>query len=404
MRTIVHAVLGAALLWPVCAAAQVQQHHHGGAQGCSEPTLACATKVTPTFTPDGSLLVAFAAGGRVLVARSSDLGQTFTPPVAVNAEPLRLDSGPDARPKIVVDREGRIVVAFGTFKDDAFNGQVFYAQSLDGGATFAAPRPVTADPESQRFETIALDTDGSVFVAWLDKRNRRPAAQRGETYPGAALVTAWSKDSGATVSQERLACDNTCECCRIGVAFAGPGRPVVLFRNIFAGGVRDHAVVTFSDHATPGPLRRVSVDDWRIDACPHHGPSLTIAADGTYHVAWYTNGRARSGLFYAHSADGGETFSAPMAIGAADRRPSNPALLATRRGLWLAWKEFDGEETSIKAMVSRDGGATWTAPTMVARTAQASDHPLLTGNGHQVFVSWMSQADGYRLIPFEDAP
>jgi len=382
----------------------MHQHDHGTAQGCTEPILACATKVTPTFVPDGSLLVAFAAGGHVLVARSTDLGRTFTPSVAVNAQPMRLDSGPDARPKIVVTREGRIVVAFGTFKDSAFNGQVFMSYSRDGGATFAPPQPLTADQESQRFETVALDVDGSVFFAWLDKRNRAPAKLRGESYAGAALAFAWSKDGGASAWETRIAYDNTCECCRLGVAFTGPGRPVVLFRKIFEGGIRDHAVVTFSDPTTPGPIRRVSVDDWRIDACPHHGPSLAIAADGTYHAAWYTNSRTRRGLFYARSADEGASFSAPMAIGAADRRASNPALLAMNGGVWLAWKEFDGEETAVKVMVSRDNGVTFTAPVTAARTAQASDHPLLISNGHQVFLSWMSEGEGYRLLPLEDAP
>ena len=105
-----------------------------------------------------------------------------------------------------------------------------------------------------------------------------------------------------------MATDNTCECCRLGLAFAGPGRPVVVFRNIFEGGVRDHAVMTFADPATPGEVRRVSKDDWQIAACPHHGPSLSISAAGAYHVTWYTNGKARKGLFYARSEDEGRTF------------------------------------------------------------------------------------------------
>jgi hypothetical protein len=401
MRKIIHAGLAVALLGPAAATAQMT-HQHGAEPACAEPILACATKVTPAFAPDGSLFVAFAAGGHVLVARSADLGRSFEAPVAVNREPMRLDSGPDARPKIVIDRDSRLIVAFGIFKDSAFNGQVFIAHS-DRERGFAPPLPVTTDMESQRFEALALDADGSLFVAWLDKRNRVPAAQRGEKYPGAALAFAWSKDNGATVSQTRIAQDNTCECCRLAVDFAAPGRPAVLFRNIFEGGVRDHAVTTFADPMTPGPIRRVSVDDWQIDACPHQGPALAIAKDGTYHAAWYTNGRARHGLFYARASDG-VSFSSPIAIGSADRRPSNPALLAADGCVWLAWKEFDGEEIAINAMVSHDSGASWTAPSIVARTVQASDHPLLVANGRQVFLSWMSRAEGYRLMPLKDSP
>lgn len=378
-------------------------HSHGGSE-CADTDLSCASTVTPAFAPDGSLWIAWAAGGRVSVARSPDLGRTFAPAVAVNREPLRLDSGPDARPKLAIDRSEHIAVAYAWFKDSAFNGQVLTTYSTDGGRSFAPSRPITRDPESQRFEAIAFDPDGTLFAAWLDKRDRVPARERGDNYVGAALAFAWSKDGGETYSETRIAKDNTCECCRLGVAFAGPGRPVVLFRNVFGGMVRDHAITTFSDPATPGPVYRVSVDDWAIEVCPHAGPSLALAPDGSYHAAWFTNGNVRKGIFYARSMDQGRTFTRPMPIGIPDRNPSRPFVLAARRAVWLAWKEFDGEQTTVSVMESRDRGANWTMPKVVARTSDNSDHPLLIANGNRVFLSWMTRADGYRFIPLEDVP
>jgi hypothetical protein len=357
---------------------------------------------TPAFAPDGSVWIAWAAAGRVSVARSPDLGRTFAPAIAINREPLRLDSGPDERPKLAIDKSGRIAVAYAIFKDSAFNGQVLYTHSSDGGRTFAPSRAITRDPDSQRFEAIAFDPEGALFAAWLDKRNRAPARERGETYIGAALAFAWSKDGGQTYSETSIAKDNTCECCRLGVAFAGPGRPVVLFRNIFGGTVRDHAVMTFSGPVTPGPAYRLSVDDWAIDVCPHHGPSLALAPDGSYHAAWFNNGSVRKGLFYARSTDQGRTFSEPMPIGRPDRNPSRPFVSANSRAVWLVWKEFDGEETTIHLISSRDRGANWTAPKVVARTSDNTDHPLLIANGERVFLSWMTRANGYQFIPLED--
>jgi hypothetical protein len=386
------------------ALAQMAHDHHAPEAACAEATLACASKVTPTFAPDGSLWLAWAAGGKVSVARSLDLGRSFTPPVAVSPQPDELDWGPDARPKIAVDRDGRVFVAFAVFKDKEFNGQVLYTRSVDGGRSFAPPVPITADQESQRFEAIALDADGSLFAAWLDKRNRVPAKARNETYVGAALAFAWANDHGATLSDTRTAQDNTCECCRLGIAFAGPGRPVVAFRNVFGGTVRDHAVTTFIAPQTPGPIYRVSVDDWQTDVCPHHGPSLAISPDGAYHVAWFTNGRVRKGLFYARSGDGGRSFSDPMPVGRAERTPSHPDFAAAKGTLYLAWKEFDGERTTVPVMISHDDGRTWSAPRIAAETSDASDQPLLVANGRQAFLSWQTRAEGYRLIPLEDAP
>jgi hypothetical protein len=390
-------------LWQSAAYGQMN-HQHASEAACDETILRCASKVTPAFGPDGTLWLAWMAGGQISVARSNDAGHSFSTPVEVTREKLNLDWGPDARPKIVIDRNGGIALAFSIFRDKAFNGQVLYTRSADGGKAFSELRPITASNESQRFEALGLDADGTLFAAWLDKRNRVPAQQRGQTYDGAGLFFASSNDGGATYSEARLAQDNTCECCRLGLAFAGPGRPVIVFRNIFEGGVRDHAVVTFSDPATPGEVHRVSRDDWQIAACPHHGPSLSISAAGTYHVAWYTNGKVRKGLFYARSRDGGATFSEPMPIGRPDRNPTRPYVIAGPREAAMVWKEFDGEKTTVNLMTSRDDGATWSPAKTIASTTDASDHPLLVSDGRRSYLSWMTKADGYRIQPIEDEP
>ena len=392
----------AALLAAGSATAQMTMPHEQGAKACTELVLACSTTATPAFAPDGMLWLAFVAAGRVAVMRSPDLGRSFSTPIAVNAEPRDIDWGPDARPKIVVDRDGRVVVAFAYFRDRAFNADVVYTRSIDGGARFAPPLPITANRESQRFEALARDQDGALFAAWLDKRNRAPAKARNEDYVGAGLAFAWSNDHGTTFSDARIAKDITCECCRLGIAFAGPGRPVVLFRNVFDGTVRDHAITTFADPVTPGPVYRVRVDDWEIDACPHQGPSLAISAAGTYHAVWSTSGRIRQGLFYARSINGGASFSEPMRIGRPDRSPSRPYVLAVPGMLWIAWKEFDGEATTVNVMASHDDGRTWSPPTIVAGTSEASDHPLLVADQNRAFLSWQTKVDGYHLIPLED--
>src|SRR6476620_11847199 len=117
---------GALLLSSGLLANAQMSHQHGSQQACQGTALACAAKATPTFAPDGTLWLAWDAGGFISVARSRDLGRTFSPAVAVNPEPLALDWGPDARPAVAVDREGRVAVVFDIFKDKEFNGQVLY--------------------------------------------------------------------------------------------------------------------------------------------------------------------------------------------------------------------------------------------------------------------------------------
>lgn len=379
------------------------QHQHGNMAGGSGAKAPEPFTASPAFAPDGALWLVRPQVDRIVVQRSPDLGRTFAPPVMVTPEPMNLDWGPDARARIVFDPQGGIVVTFGTFQDKQFNGRAYFARSTDGGASFTAPRPITADKTSQRFEVAAVDPKGRVFATWLDKRNGPAARAAGRSYPGAALAFAW-EDGTAGFGPTSIALDNTCECCRLGVAFDAAGQPAVVFRNIFPGSVRDHAVVTFKDATTPGPLNRVAVDDWKIEACPHHGPTLAIAADGSYHVAYFTDGAARKGVFYTRAASADAPFETPRPLGTPDRQPSRPYLLSKAGDLHLAWKEFDGDKVAVRWQVSRDSGRTWTTPRTVAETADASDHPLLVANNDRVFLSWLTRIEGYRLIPLGDQP
>jgi hypothetical protein len=172
---------------------------------------------------------------------------------------------------------------------------------------------------------------------------------------------------------------------------------VLAYRAIFPGGIRDHATQVITAKGAE-PIRRVADDDWKTDACPHHGPSIAISNSGKFHVAWYTQGSKRSGVFYANSTNQGATYSKPSRVGAEGRNLARPYLLALDQHIWLAWKEFDGSKSSVYLKESRDDGNTWSTPKLLASTAGYSDHPLLLFRGKEAFLSWLTRDDGYQLI------
>lgn len=395
-----------AALWLSSVTSSMAQHEHhnaggtGAAPACATHDLECAMSATPVFDRDGTLWLTWAANGVVSVAKSRDLGKSFSKSVAVHSGTLPLDNGPDARPKLAFASDRSLVVSYAT-RDEKYNGSAFATRSIDGGLTFEPPRAMTTGSPSQRFETMGLAGDGRLFAVWIDKRNTASAKAAGAKYAGAALAFATAEPESTAFSSARIARDNTCECCRIALAFRPDGNPVVLFRNVFDGGVRDHAVITFADSGTPGPVMRVSDDGWATDVCPHHGPSIAIAGDGTYHVAWFTAGKVRKGVFYARSTDSGKSFSEPLALGAPGRQVSRPFVYAGGDAVYLAWKEFDGERTEVRAMTSNDAGKSWGAPRTIADTKEISDHPLLISDGRKVYLSWLTQAEGYRLLALE---
>jgi len=374
-----------------------RQHQSDSGTRCDGPDFACAIEATPAFASDGAFWLTWSSARRIYVARSADLGRSFAAPVEITRDAVPLDHSADTRPQIVVDRAGRVTVGFAVTTDVPFQGEILHAHS-DNGRTFSTPRPLNANPAGKRFLSLALDPDSTVFAAWVDKRDLATAKAAGRDYAGAAVFAAWSTDGGATFGEPITIREHTCECCRVAVDFAGAGRPVVLWRNLF-GKARDHAIATFSSRTTVGAIHRVSDDDWQIDACPHHGPALAVAPDGTYHVAWFTASDTRKGLFYARSGDGGATFSGLLPIGDPARQPARPQLLAIGSDLWLAWREYDGQATEVVAMQSVNGGRNWSPRQVVGRSASTADHPILISDGHRPFVSWLTRAGGYQLLP-----
>lgn len=150
--------------------------------------------------------------------------------------------------------------------------------------------------------------------------------------------------------------------------------------------------------AVPDDIRRATFDDWAINACPHHGPALDVGPDGGYHLAWFSAGRREQGLLYARSADGGRTFSEPLQFGSL-QRSSHPQVASGPQRVVLAWKESMGDGVLVVlTRESEDGGRTWPAPAKEAlRTSGSSDHPLLVRRGPELFLSWFTAKDGYRL-------
>ena len=358
----------------------------------AKPSLA----VTAMYDENGRLWQTLIRDRHLYVSHSDDRGTVMSAPVKVNAEPEDILADGENRPKIVV-RKGVIYVSYTQGLAKPMSGDIRFSRSTDGGKTFSGPVTVNDNREviSHRFETMGVNDRGQVFLAWLDKRDLSAAARQGEKYAGAAVYYAVSDDGGASFRPNVKVADHSCECCRVAMAMDMDGSPVILWRHIFDKNTRDHALLRLD--GAPAPVR-ASQDDWRVDGCPHHGPALSIGPDGVYHLAWFTGASGRAGLYYRRSHDRGKSFTVPMRFGNPDAQPGRPQVLSLGSRVVLVWKEFDGKSSLVRAMGSRGGGATWSAPETLARTAGASDHPQLLHDRGHVFLGWQTANEGFRLI------
>lgn len=394
----------ALLLLALCAVpAAAQEHEHSGAKPdpvamwqralARQQTLA----VTTAFDGRGRLWRARVSEGHVLVDHSADEGRTFSAPVAVNPEPEAIGAEGDSRPKIAPSADGAVYVTYTQLLEKPFSGHIRFSRSLDGGRTFSAPLTVNDDRDviGHRFDALAVGGDGGVYVAWLDKRDQAAAKKTGGSYTGSALYYAVSRDRGASFGANVKLADHTCECCRVALSLAPDGLPVAFWRHVYEGSERDHGLIKLDGEDRP---RRVTYDRWRIDACPHHGPALSIGTDGAYHLVWFDDAPGARGLFYARSADAGQTLSPPLPVGDAAAQAGHADVRNLGHAVFLVWKEFDGAVSTVRFMHSSDDGATWSAPRTVAQTDDASDHPQLAAHGKRAFLSWNTLREGYRLI------
>ena len=353
--------------------------------------------VTATFDAKGRLWLASVKDSHVTVSHSDDLGKTYSTPVLVNPEAEFVAADGENRPKILVAGNGNIYVSYTRSLETPFAGNVRFSRSVDGGKSFSAPVTVNdnLEPFTHRFDAMGINRRGQIYIAWLDKRAAAEANKKGEKYSGIAVYQAVSDDEGKSFHPNVKVVDHTCECCRIAMAIDTDDYPVIVWRHVYDTNIRDHALVKLDGKMAPV---RLSHENWNVAGCPHHGPSLSIVADGVYHATWFSNAPERQGLFYAHSADQGKTFSAPLNFGNPEAQPAHPYVLSLGGRVYLAWKEFDGENSGIFGMRSGDGGKSWSAPEKLASTSDVSDWPLLISAGNQVYLSWNTKNEGYRLI------
>lgn len=402
---------------------QTEAAEHGNKTGsqsaiCSDPqqpaSLRCAPAPSSQFDDQGRLWIVWSYGGHVYVSSSDDQGLTLNQSVVVNRIPERISAHGENRPKIVIDASGKIYISWTTPLEKRYTGNVRFSVSTDLGQHFSDPVIVNdnLDITGHRFESLSVNDQGIIYMAWLDKRDRFKARKKGQKYHGAALYYSYSKDGGKSFERNQNIMPHSCECCRVVMAIDDDQLPVVMWRNIYDSNTRDHSLVKFSQNDSPGEVIRVSYDNWKVDACPHHGPALSISkpdikSNSIYHLVWFNNAPDRHGIFYSKMRDPNTIESKtsdllpvkPIAIGNYKKGASHPDILSLGEKVWLVWKEFDGEQETIWLQSSENNGDSWNQAVIVAQTKNGSDYPFLINHKEKLYLQWQTNDNGFKLYP-----
>ena len=396
MRSFVAAVT---LAWAATLAAH---EGHGGEEAKARTKAGAQPKaglsIGAAVAPDGLLwLVGLNSDAALFVQSSKDFG------VSWNARRL-LDIGRD---KVAADGENRPKIAFGPNRSvvisytqplaKPYTGEIRMLRSEDGGMSFKAPVTVHRDRQliTHRFESLAFDRSGVLHTLWIDKRDQVAADQveagRGgkkSAYSGAAIYRNESLDGGRSFGPDIKVADHSCECCRIALAATPAGGIAALWRHVFAPNIRDHAFAVLGEE--PKAPVRASFDEWKLDACPHHGPGLAVSQRGGYHAIWFGDKAGRATVRYGRlAADGGpqgEVQELP------DRRAEHADVASAERQVAIVWRSYDGTRTHLRAWVSADDGDHFVLRELASSTEE-NDHPRMIATQERIMLVWRTAKD-----------
>jgi len=373
------------LILPSCIAFSMEKNHDHS--------------IATSFTIDnqGYLWRVYEEMGLLIVDYSNDFGKTFSNPVNVIATSQKIGTSGDARPKIGADSKGNIFVTWTENLKKPYTGYIWFSSSKDRGKSFSQPIIVHKDREeiTHRFDSLLIDKNDRINIAWIDKRDLILSKKTNKEYVGAAVYLTFSDDHGLSFKPERKVADNSCECCRIAID-ESKNNLVLLWRHIYSGNIRDHAI-SFIKENIIAPPKRVTYTGWKVDACPHQGPALVADNSNNYHISWFDGGE-NFGLYYNKIDENGDALFKPIKIGAQLSISDHSALLSINQDLYLSWREINQESQKINLMISNDNGATWTEPQLIFEDLKTIDHPHLVSFKNDVYIGFNTKNNGFKLF------
>ena len=301
----------------------------------------------PQLAANGSTVaLTFGAGSAIYFTVSHDSGRTFSAPVKVEQAGNVLLTH-HRGPRIAISGKTIVISAITskTTSSDAHahgagpDGDLFVWRSTDSGKTWSQAIRVNDVPNApnEALHTLAADTKGNLFAAWLDHR----------TGKGTTLYGARSADAGATWSKNFLVYqspDGTiCECCHPSSAFTPDGELLVMWRN-WLDGSRDMYLARSRAGAAFGPAEKLGMGTWKLKGCPMDGGGVAISQKRIF-TAW-----RREGTVYL-----AEPGAHEIVLG----QGKDLAVAAGPKGTYVAWVGASGVELrapeATPVTLSKDG-------------------------------------------------
>ena len=132
-----------------------------------------------------------------------------------------------------------------------------------------------------------------------------------------------------------------------------------------------------------------------------YDPAVAVT-ENAVHVVWADDYAGGFQIVYKRSYDQGETWSPPMLL---TRQPGwFPALAATDGRLVLAWESYRTGNGEIRTRTSLDEGLTWSGAEALTDYPGFSIYPALAGYDGPAYAVWQDNRAGNFEIYFQPVP
>lgn len=244
------------------------------------------------------------------------------------------------------------------------------------------------------FVSMLPMSEGRTFISWLDGRNTRTgeaeqgaeAGHDGHSMGGAMTLRAGIFDRDGKTLHDWQLDGRVCECCQTSAALTASG-PVVVYRDRSEEEIRDIYITRWVDGQWSEPVA-VHHDGWKIAGCPVNGPAV-VAQKERVAVVWFSARDDSPVVKMALSRDGGATFSAPVMVAKETTNGRVGATWLASGNIALSWMVTRGEAAQLMlALYDADGKLLDRVLVAESQASRRSGFPVIGSVGDDVYMTW----------------
>jgi len=245
--------------------------------------------------------------------------------------------------------------------------------------TFSTPKNVSNNSDFSFTPQIAVDSNGTIYMAWED-----------DTATNSNILFSRSTNGGATFSAPINLSNTSGDSFNPRIAVGSAGNVNVVWEDDTPGNLD----IMFS-HSTNAGVSFTTPINLSNDSADSGSPQIAVAAAGNIYVVW-ENDTPNFGVLFSRSTDGGVTFSTPAVLSMNTTGSFSPQIAVDLNGnVSLVWEDDISSTSDISFSYSTDQGTTFSFPKSLSYHTGNSVIPRvavdLTGN---INVVWENNRPG----------